>query len=161
MTKSVTIWSARPRKISSAAWRLNKHAQAALREFGNITRLQEETWEVWRRVWLDQLLQDVRYGCRTLRWNLGFAVVVIVILAVGIGMTTAIFSVVNAVLLRSLSYSNAERLVWLAWYDPSIQRDWAYSTTFINGAPTRNPISPWQRTAIKKPPSRQPRVPTG
>jgi predicted permease len=90
---------------------------AALRKFGNVTRVKEETREVWRRIWLDQLAQDMRYGCRTLWRNPGFAAVVILTLALGIGMTTAIFSVVEAVLLRPLGYPNAERLVWLANYD--------------------------------------------
>ncbi|HEY7391983.1 MAG TPA: ABC transporter permease [Bryobacteraceae bacterium] len=103
---------------------------AALRKFGNVTRVKEETREVWRRVWLDQLAQDLRYGCRTLRRNPGFAAVVILTLALGIGMTNAIFSVVNAVLLRPLPYPNANRLVWLAGYDPSVKRDWAYSADF-------------------------------
>jgi hypothetical protein len=54
---------------------------AALCKFGNITRVKEEVREVWRRVWLDQFLQDARYACRTLRRNPGFAAVVILTLA--------------------------------------------------------------------------------
>ncbi|MBV9745979.1 MAG: ABC transporter permease, partial [Acidobacteriia bacterium] len=96
---------------------------AALRKFGNVARVMEETREVWRRVWLDQLGQDVRYGLRIVRRNPGFAVAVVLTLALGIGMTTAIFSVVNAALLRPLPYPNASRLAWLAQYEPALKHD--------------------------------------
>jgi putative ABC transport system permease protein len=103
---------------------------AALRKFGNITRVKEDTRDVWRQVWLEQLLQDIRYGLRMLLRNPGFAAVVILTLALGIGMNTAVFSVVNTVLLRPLACPHPERLVWIADYDPNIKRDTADSTDF-------------------------------
>ena len=91
--------------------------RVAERKFGNATRVEEDTREVWGIVWLEQLWQDIRYGLRALWRNPGFTAVVILTLALGIGMSTAVFSVVNSVLLRPLAYPDAERLVWLTDYD--------------------------------------------
>ena len=94
---------------------------AALRKFGNTTRIAEETWSVWRAVWLDRLIHDARYAWRVLSRNPGFAAVAILTLALGIGMNTAVFTVVNAVLLKPLPYPDADRLVWLAEGDGTFE----------------------------------------
>jgi predicted permease len=84
---------------------------AALRKFGNVTRVKEETWEVWSFVWLEQLWQDVRYGARMLARNPGFTAVAVLTLALGIGANTAIFTLIDAAMLRNLPVTDPSRLV--------------------------------------------------
>ena len=90
---------------------------AALREFGNVGLIKEVTREMWGWTWFRQFAQDLRYGLRMMRRELRFASVAVLTLALGIGACTAIFSVVDAVLLRPLPYPEAERLVSLREVD--------------------------------------------
>jgi predicted permease len=88
---------------------------AAVRKFGNVTRVQEDAREVWSFVWLEQLWQDVRFGLRMLLRSPAFTTVAVLTLAFGIGANTAIFSLIDAVMLRSLPVENPAQLVLLKW----------------------------------------------
>ncbi len=84
---------------------------AALRQFGNVTRAQEQSRDMWQWNSLETLFNDLRFGLRQFRRNPGFTTVAVLTFALGIGATTAIFSVVNSVLLRPLPFKDPARLV--------------------------------------------------
>jgi macrolide transport system ATP-binding/permease protein len=84
---------------------------AALRKFGNVAQVKEQTWEVWSFVWLEQLLQDVRFGVRSLLRSPGLTVAAILAIALGLGINVGIFSVLNGLALRLLPVPRAQELV--------------------------------------------------
>jgi predicted permease len=88
---------------------------AALRELGGVEQIKEECRDMRRVNHIESLLQDLHYGLRQLRRNPGFTAVAIITLALGIGANTAIFSVINAVMLRMLPVQNPEQLVQIGF----------------------------------------------
>jgi putative ABC transport system permease protein len=92
---------------------------AARRKLGNPMQIREEIYRMNSLGFIESLWQDLRCGARMLRKNAGFAVVAILTLALGIGANTAIFSVIEAVLLRPLPYDNPDRIVVVMESNPS------------------------------------------
>jgi putative ABC transport system permease protein len=92
---------------------------AARRKLGNPTLIREEIYRMNSLTFIESLWQDVRCGLRMLRKNAGFAAVAILTLALGIGANTAIFSVIHAVLLNPLPYTDPERIVLVLESNPS------------------------------------------
>src|SRR5215213_8222196 len=93
--------------------------RAARMSFGNFDSIRDTAYTVRGGGLMETFMQDVRYGVRVLAKNKGFTAVAVLTLALGIGANTAIFSVVNDLLLRPLPYSDAERVVMLWEVTPS------------------------------------------
>ncbi len=87
---------------------------AALRAFGNPTLIREQTHATWSWSWLESLARDLKYGFRGMRRNAGSTVFAILIVGLGIGGASTVFSVVNALLLRPLPFRDPRQLVWIS-----------------------------------------------
>ena len=97
---------------------------AARRKFGNMTQKSEEARSTWITRWMGDFAQDLRYSFRGMRRDAGFTAFTILIAGLGIGASSTVFSVVNALLLRPLPFRDPGRLVWISNGD-----DWTTTQT--------------------------------
>jgi len=117
---------------------------AARRQFGNLTLARETSREIWSWGWLERLGQDLRIACRMFRKNPGFTSVALLTMTLGIGANTAVFSVVNGVLVRPLPFKDPDRLV-MVWsksrkfgddrstVSPADLADWSVQNRSLDG----------------------------
>jgi len=113
---------------------------AARREFGGVEQTKEAYREQRGLPFIDTLLQDLRFALRMLAKKPGFAVVAILTLAVGIGATSAVFSVVDRILFRSLPYPQDERLVSFGVMAPFDSREFMLGPDFVDWRPRQAPF---------------------
>ncbi len=106
------------------------------RRFGNVGLKHEESREIWMTRFLSELGQDVRYGCRTMIANKAFSALAVLLLALGIGANTAIYSFMESILLRSLPVADPESLVVLNWHSPppyNANKQWVHVMHGVQG----------------------------
>ena len=104
---------------------------AARREFGNVTFTEEDSREVWRWPSIENVFADIRYGLRILRKSPSFTAFAVLTLALGIGANTAIFSYVDAWMIKPLPYPQADRLMIFLSHDT--KKGWTSEHPYLHG----------------------------
>ena len=108
----------------------------ARRRFGNVGLKQEESREIWMTRFWSELGQDIRYGCRTMIANKAFSALAVLSLALGIGANTAIYSLMESILLRSLPVADPASLVVLDWHSlppQNADKEWVHVMHAVQG----------------------------
>jgi predicted permease len=108
----------------------------ARRRFGNVGLKHEESREIWIKRFWSELGQDLRYGCRTIAANKVFSILAVSLLALGIGTNTAIYSLIESILLRSLPVAGPESLVVLNWHSRpprNASKEWVHVMHRLQG----------------------------
>jgi predicted permease len=124
---------------------------ASLRELGGMEQIKEECRDMRRVNYIDDFIQDVRYGLRTLAKNPGFTAVVVLSLALGIGANTAIFSLIDAVMLKMLPVRQPEQLVLLNWVSQSLPGTVPWFTHSLSGNSDQDATGRFTSTAFSYP----------
>lgn len=134
------------RRNVASGMSLREATRAARKQFGWKDRIREETREARGWMWLDDLIRDVRYGARTLVRKPGFLAMAVLTFALGIGANTAIFSVLNGVLLKPLQVTEPDRLVTL--FETNLARDVTkFSVSYPNFRDWRERSHSWAQLA--------------
>src|SRR3569833_970373 len=114
---------------------------AAQKRFGNTLRLREEVRQAWGWTEIDQLGQDLRYGMRTLRKSPVFALVVVITQRLGIGATTAVYSVVDRILFRALPYADGDRIVSVGLIQSLENEEFTLGSFFFDWRDNQKPFA--------------------
>ena len=123
-------------ELQSDGMTAERASAEARRRFGNVGLKQEESREIWITRFWSELSQDVRYGCRTMTANKAFSALAVLSLALGIGANTAIYSLMESILLRSLPVADPESLVVLNWRSQPPQnanKEWVHVMHGVQG----------------------------
>lgn len=131
----------RARKQAELGSSTDAALESAQRRFGNRTALGEQAREAWISPVMEGIVQDLRYAGRGLRRNPAFSLITILVIAVGIGASTAVFSVVDRLLFRSLPYPDADRLVSVGITAPILSGEFLLANDYLGLREAQTPFS--------------------